>query len=103
MRDGYDDGDDSLPDHASAWSPDARAEARAEVEAERLAEAEAEARLALPDAEVRLGYSGRGMYGKLARLAVTSETAPAAPGPRRLIEAGWSYDSMGRGYVYFLR
>lgn len=55
-----------------------------------------------PDLEVR-DYSGRGMFGRKSDLAFDSYIHPRSIQGSQLTELGFTYDNMGKDFVYYLR
>jgi len=55
-----------------------------------------------PYLEVR-DYSGRGMFGRKSELAFESYVHPRSIEGSRLTELGFTWDNMGKGFIYYLR
>jgi hypothetical protein len=54
------------------------------------------------EAKTRTDYSGRGMFGASAPIAFVTETRPGGVEGKLFLEStGFSYDSVGRNYVYY--
>lgn len=49
------------------------------------------------------GYSGRGMFGRKSEFAITSDVDPDSVLGAELIALGFTYDNMGKGWVYYLK
>lgn len=48
-------------------------------------------------------YSGRGMYGDVSPLAFRTDVSPNSEEGDKLDKLGFWYDSMGRGWVYYIK
>ena len=46
-------------------------------------------------------YSGRGMFGRYARFALTTSTRPESPLGRALKSRGFAVDSLGMDFIYY--
>ena len=56
------------------------------------------------DVEEYENYSGRYMYGKEARSAITTQYSPnSSEGKRFLKDTGALVDNMGKDYIYYIR
>lgn len=54
--------------------------------------------------DVRKGYSGRGMFGEKSPAALTTDVSPNSDEGKKFVGAtGAHTDSMGLGYIYYLR
>lgn len=54
--------------------------------------------------DIRDSYSGRGMFGKKSKFAITTDADPESEIGLQLIGLGLSYDNMGKtDYVYYLK
>ena len=51
--------------------------------------------------EERDGYSGRGMFGAVAKAAFVTDAHPDTAAGRKLKSRGFSVDSMGLDYIYY--
>lgn len=53
------------------------------------------------DAKILTAYSGRGMYGLCAKLAIDTTVAPQSPAGQQLLALGAKWDNLGLGFVYY--
>ena len=63
----------------------------------------AKARAIAADAglDERNDYSGRGMFGRVARWAAEGDLHPGSPVGRLLLAAGCAFDNMGLDWIYY--
>ncbi len=55
-----------------------------------------------PDAKWIPNYSGRGMMGKISPLALSTSARPESPSGKKILNLGFSWDQLGKGFVYYL-
>lgn len=55
------------------------------------------------DSKDRNDYSGRGMFGRVSSVAITSSVHPQSPAGEKLRDLGLTFDSMGRDWIYYTR
>ena len=48
------------------------------------------------------GYSGRGMFGRTSKLAITTDYHPSTFEGKKLIKLGLKVDNMGMSFIYYL-